>query len=209
MVTLDETAKALEGIYRLAIFDRTAVASFGQDLRSCARSFWAYVLALPAILLLIAVSVTFKNPHDPALLAISELVSDVIQATGFPLLLLPLLRWFGRRERWAWFVTGYNWFNMAQIVVAAVLVCLLGDLPGENLRDFLSDAATTYFYVLEAYLAFAILEISARRAVFVLLLDFAFGNVIGQLALWIGGASLDVTITKVISLLARLTGGLS
>ena len=38
MVTLDETARALEGIWRLAIFDRAGVASFGKDLRACARS---------------------------------------------------------------------------------------------------------------------------------------------------------------------------
>ena len=189
MVTLDETAKALEGVYRIAVFDRAGVASFGKDLRSCARSFWAYAIALPAILLLIAVSVIYKNPHDPALLAISELVGDVIQAAGFPLLLLPMLRWFRRRERWAWFVTGYNWFSMAQTIVITVLVCVLADLPGQALGGVVLNVVDIYFYVLEAYLAFAILEITAWRAVLVLLLDFAFGNGIALFALWIGGVS--------------------
>jgi hypothetical protein len=186
-VTLDETAKALEGIYRLAIFDRAAVASFGKDLRSCARSFWAYAIGLPAILVLTAISVAIAKPDDPFVLTASELIGDAIEALGFPLLLLPLLRWFGRRDRWPWFVTGYNWFNMVQLIVFTALLCLFADLPGQMLGDVLLKAARIYFYVLEAFLAYSLLEITAWRAVLVLLLDFAFSNGIDRLALWIGG----------------------
>ncbi|MEI9987806.1 MAG: hypothetical protein WDN69_34595 [Aliidongia sp.] len=59
-------------------------ASFGKDLRACARrSFWAYAIAAPATLLLIAISVAASQPKDAYLLAASEIVGDIVQAVGF------------------------------------------------------------------------------------------------------------------------------
>ena len=189
MVTLDETAKALEGIYRLAIFDRAAVASFGKDLRSCARSFWAYALALPATLLLVALSIVGDKPDDPFLLAASQITGDIVQAVGFPLLMLPLLRWYDRRAHWAWFVTGYNWLMMAQAIVLVAVLGLMYDMPGGGIRAVVFDLLLVYFYVLEAFLADAVLQVGALRAGLIVAIDLAFSTGIDRLANWIGGVS--------------------
>jgi|HubBroStandDraft_1064217.scaffolds.fasta_scaffold00046_25 hypothetical protein len=185
MVTVEEAARALQGVLRIALFDRAGASSFGRDPRSCARSFWAYAIALPATLLLLSLDVLATKPDQPELLAAARLVSDVIQAAGFPLLLLPLLGWFGRGQRWAWFVTAYNWYSMAQTITLATLICVVSDLPGADFRFAVIRAAQIYVIVLEAFLADAVLDIGAWRAAIVVMLDWGFGLGVDRLADWI------------------------
>jgi len=189
MVSVEETARALHGVYRIAMFDRAGVSDFGRDLKSCARSFWAYAFALPATLLLLAINVSVAHTDQPYLLAVSSIISDVVQVAGFPLLLLPVLRWFGRSERWPWFITGYNWFSMGLAIASTTLVCLIVSLPLGGMRDVVAYSGEAYFYVLEAFLAYAVLEIGAWRAAAVLLLDIAFQFGVDRIANWIGGVN--------------------
>jgi hypothetical protein len=186
MVTLEETARALAGIARIAIFDRAGAGGFGRDAPSCARSFWAYAMALPATLLLLGIEVLGTPTDQPVLLTVSRLVGDIIQIAGFPLLLLPLLRWYGRGDRWAWFVTGYNWYSMAQTIAFVTLLCLTWG--GTGLFTVMRVAAEIYFIVLEAFLAEAILGIGAGRAAALVALDLMLGFGVNSLADWIGGS---------------------
>jgi hypothetical protein len=189
MVTIDETARALAGVWRIALFDRAGVSSFGQDNRACARSFWAYLFAAPATLLLIAITVLVDKPADAALMTFSLIIGEVILAVGFPLLMLPLLRAFGRAPRWAWFITGYNWLSMMSVTTQATLICLLPSLPSPEAADVIGYAADIYFLVIEAFLADAVLEIGAWRAAVIVLLDFGFSHMIEQIARLIAGVS--------------------
>ena len=189
MVTGEETARALEGVYRIAVFDRAGAAGFGRDLKACARSFWAYGIALPAALLLLGLQIYGANTDRPAVLAASSILGDIIEAAGFPLLLLPLLRWYGRIERWPWFVTGYNWFVMVETIATTALVGMVIDMPGGDIRAILLDGARVYFIVLEAFLADAVLEIGAWRAAAIVLIDIGFNFGVDRMADWIGGVS--------------------
>ncbi len=187
MVTLDETAKALEGIWRLVLFDRAAVASFGKDPGACKRSFWAYVIGLPATLLIVALSVERFNPDDPFLFAASALTADIIKAVGFPLLMLPLLSWFGRRAHWAWFVTGYNWLMVTQTITFLAVQGLMWDMPSGGIAVAVLNLLLVYFWVQEAFLADAVLQIGLVRAALILAIDLVFSTGIDRLADWIGG----------------------
>jgi hypothetical protein len=187
MVTGEETAKAFLGVGRIALFDRAGVAGFGKDLRACARSFWAYAIAAPAMLLLIGLEVSNAQPEAPYLMATGEVISDIVQAAGFPLLLLPVLRRLKRVERWAWFVTGYNWFQAAQTIAFVTLLGVLWDLPSTGIRGLILRGAQVYFLVLEAFLADAILEIGAWRAAGIVLLDIALGLAASGLVDWAAG----------------------
>jgi hypothetical protein len=187
MVTVEETARALEGVLRIAIFDPAGAGSFGRDIKACARSFWAYAIALPATLLLLGIEVLGADSHHPMLYALSQLTGEVIQAAGFPLLLLPVLHWFGRGERWAWFVTSYNWLSMAQTIAFVAVLGLVWDFPGGEIRSVVLGAEQIYFLVLEAFLARAVLGIGAWRAALVVVLDFGFGIGVDRVAGWIGG----------------------
>jgi hypothetical protein len=164
MVSVEETARALHGVYRIAVFDRAGAASFGRDVKSCARSFWAYAIASPALGLLLASDVYNTATDQPVPLAAGYVISEVIQVAGFPLLLLPLLRWFGRSERWLWFVTSYNWYSMAQAIAYVALQGLLLGLPGSGIRGAINIVAKVYLIVIEAFLAATVLEIGPWRA---------------------------------------------
>ncbi len=94
-----------------ALLDRSGGLRFGRDYAAAARSFWAYGLVLPAIVLIISVSVEESGTTTPGIMAAADVLATVIELAGFPLLLRVLLRLYGRLDRWAWFVTGYNWFN--------------------------------------------------------------------------------------------------
>jgi hypothetical protein len=184
MVSVDETAKALEGIFRIARFDRTGAKSFGTDRRACARSFWAYALALPAILLLLAIDCWISGGDQPWLYAASHVTGDVIEAAGFPLLLMPLTRWLGRGERWSWLVTAYNWYNMVMPIATVTLLGAMVDFPG-GIGVNVQRLSFVYFIVLEAFLFDAILEIGALRAGMLVLIDYGFQLAVLQLADWI------------------------
>jgi hypothetical protein len=184
MVSVDETAKALEGIFRIARFDRAGAASFGADRRACARSFWAYVLALPATLLLLAIDIWVFGVDQPWLYATSHLIGDVIEAAGFPLMLLPLTRWLGRGQRWAWLVTGYNWYGMVTTIASVTLLGAVSDFPG-GIGVNVLRLSEVYFIVLEAFMFDAILEIGAVRAGVLVLIDYGFQLAVGQIADWI------------------------
>jgi hypothetical protein len=181
MVTVDETAKALEGLFRIARFDRTGAKSFGTDRRACARSFWAYALALPAMLLQLSIE-AFGVDH-PWLFATSQLVANVIVAAGFPLLLLPLTRWLGRDTRWAWLVTAYNWYGMATTIAWVTLFGIIADFPGGGL--LLLRLGDIYFIVLEAFLIDAILEVGALRAGMLVLIDYGLQFMLQPIVDWI------------------------
>ncbi|HVJ50977.1 MAG TPA: hypothetical protein VM689_00850 [Aliidongia sp.] len=188
MVTGREAADALGGVLRLAIFDRAGAAGFGRDARACARSFWSYLFGLPLILLLIGLQVAGTDTPTPALLGGAQFLAEIIGAAGFPLLLLPVLRRFGREDRWSWFVTGYNWFNLGQLVLILLVLSLLTGSPAPLGRIVLG-LIQIYALVVEAFLAESILEIGGLRAAAIVLLDVLFGVGVGRIADWIGGAS--------------------
>jgi hypothetical protein len=188
MVTVQETTAALGSVVRIAMFDRAAVTGFGRDAAACRRSFWAYVIGLPIILLLTGLQVSGTNTETPELLATAQLLAQIIEAAGLPLLLIPVLRRFGRADRWAWFVTSYNWFTLGQIVLSVAVLGLVGGLPITALRLTLG-AVNVYTLVVEAFLADAVLDIGGARAAMIVLLDVFLSFGVNRLADWIGGGA--------------------
>jgi hypothetical protein len=189
MKEIEEAERAIDGVGRLGRLDRTGGEGFGRDASAASRSFLAYALVAPAIALQVALDVTLSTSTTPGVLAVADLVGDVIQAAGFPLLLLPVLTLYRRRERWAWFVTGYNWLSAARLVLSlGVLGLCLGPLHGLGALPY--HAFTGYAWVIEAFMAEAILDIGGWKAASIVLLDAFFSLAVGLVATWIGGGSL-------------------
>lgn len=186
MPTLEEMGQALAGLLRLALFDRSGVQSFGRDLDACRRSFAVYLVGLPLFLLVDGIAALGSSTETPALFTAAQLIGNVIETAGFLLLLRPLLSRFGRAERWAWFVTGYNWYSIGQITLFVALLGLAPGLPSGALR-LLFGAFHVYALVVEAFLADAILEIGGLRAAAIVLLDVLFSLGIDLVADQIGG----------------------
>ena len=174
MIGGEEVAQALEGVFRLARFDRGGIALFGRDVGACARSFWAYGVALPALLLLVALEVDAAKPGDQPWIGAAGFLTLIIQIAGFPLLLRPVAALFGRADRWAWLVTSYNWYNgVAFLITVAMLGLTIGPLSG--LGSWPYWGVQVYLMVVEAFLAQTVLDVKGLPAISIVLLDFGFG----------------------------------
>jgi hypothetical protein len=189
MTQLEEAAQAIDGVGRLALLDRSGGNGFGKDNGSAARSFLAYALILPAIALLIALQVAGADSDSPGLLTAALVIGYVIEIAGFPVLLVPLLRAYGRSDRWAWFVTGFNWFNATKFaLLLAVLGLCVGPLQGLGIWPV--RGVEIYTFVIEAFMAEALLDIGGMKAGSIVLLDALFSLAVESIAIWIGTGSL-------------------
>jgi hypothetical protein len=188
MTQLEEAARAIDGVGRLAILDRSGGDGFGKDMAAAARSFLAYALALPAIALIVAYQIVAAESETPEVMTGAVIIATVIELVGVPVLLAPLLTAYGRRERWAWFVTGYNWFNAARFALfLAVLGLCFGPLNGLGVWPL--RVVIVYCYVIEAFMAEAMLDIGGLKAGGIVLLDALFNFGIDGVANWIGTGS--------------------
>jgi hypothetical protein len=189
MSQIEEAERAIGGVARLALLDRSGAEGFGRDRRAAARSFLAYVLVLPAFALEIAISAAGSGSETTGLFVVSEVLGEIIKAAGFPLLLLPVLALYGRRDRWAWFVAGHNWWVAAQLVFyLAMLGLYVGPLQGLGAWPVLLVLA--YSWVVEAFLAEAILDVGGVKAGAIVLLDALFSFLVDHLSGWLGGGSI-------------------
>lgn len=176
----EEALRAVEGVGRLARFDREGCRDFGRDVAAAARSFWAYAFALPAILLLIALDALATAPKDPGWVAAADAIGYVIQVAGFLLLLRPILAAYGRADRWVWFVTAYNWYNALSTLLLVMAISLAAG-PLAALGAWPSWGAEIYAWVIEAFLAQALLEVGAWPAIGIVLADVLLGVAVGHL----------------------------
>ncbi|HLY58547.1 MAG TPA: hypothetical protein VKS60_23495 [Stellaceae bacterium] len=188
MSHIEEAERAIDGIGRLALFDRKGGDGFGRDRAAAARSFVAYLLVLPAIALVIAVQLVQSEATSPGLFVTANIIGQIIAVAGFPLLLIPVLRLYRRPERWAWFISAYNWFNAARVVLSlGVLGLCITVLQG--LGDWPLLMFDVYAWIIEAFMAEAILEVGGARAAAIVLLDAFFSFAVGAVANWIATGS--------------------
>jgi hypothetical protein len=188
MVIVAETMRALRALALLARFDRAGGAALGGDILTCRRSFWAYALGLPGFLLVQGVIIGDARhaPDDPVLAMVAALIGYVVQATLFPLLLLPLTALWRREARWPGFITGYNWLGLVNTYVFALILSLqIGTLGA--LGEILNLVWFVYAVVLEAFMAATLLEIGPVTAIAVVLLDVLVTFGVTWLADFIGG----------------------
>lgn len=117
--------KAAVGAGRLARFDRSGFGYFEASAAACARSFFAAALLAP----LFAVRVAFEPgdgaPHDSVRYIVVSLIAYVVSWTAYPVVIHPIVTAIGRGDRYFAYVTAYNWSQIVQYALAAVLVLLM------------------------------------------------------------------------------------
>ncbi|MBV9250017.1 MAG: hypothetical protein JO227_12335 [Acetobacteraceae bacterium] len=98
-----------------------------QDMAGAARSFWAVLVCLPAIVCLRLMDwVEFGLPQPDAAHAFAlDILAYLIGWAGFLLLTWYLAPFFGVRGRWPQFVVAWNWCNVIEN-----MLLVLGSLPG-------------------------------------------------------------------------------
>lgn len=120
MVSVGEAAKGIYGAWRLAHGDRAGLGWFDTSWDGYWRSFGAAVVALPAFLALVGLSVADYpgGVHWPGVIAV-EAIAYLIDWFAFPLAAVYLCDWMGKRDQYRRLIVALNW---AKVIEAAVMV---------------------------------------------------------------------------------------
>ena len=176
---LPEARAALSAIAAFARFDRSAASAFGDDPAQTLRSFRACVLAFPLFLL-----VRFGNVFTVApaidqgfLMLLVQSIEFVIEALVFPVVALPLLRWYGREDKWCRLVTAYNWWSLGQTIVIAALVVLHRLTGGAQFAVQLLLIAYLFCMVVEAFIIESVVGAGFFTAATLVLIDMTLTQV--------------------------------
>jgi hypothetical protein len=182
----NEVQTAVGGALRLAVGDRRGLKFFDVSIEGFWRSFRAGLICYPLYLLLVGFRVTdaqWEMSGVAPILAV-ETIAYVISWVGFPLLILPVSRQFGRGDRFLSFMVAYNWAQIPQTALF-VLVGLAGATglqppSGAHLAGLLAAIAALVY---EWYIARVALAVNGTQATLVVIIDLLLSTAVGHIAL--------------------------
>jgi hypothetical protein len=176
---------ALTGALRLARGDPGGLAYFDASETGFWRSFRAAALCYPFYLILLAFPIEIGTPPevDTFRVIAAETIHYVISWVAFPLLMLPIVDWMQRGHRFFGFMVAYNWCQVPQTVVFA-LVALAGgsgllSAEGMLIADLIAGLAALVY---EWYVSRVALAVSRPRAGLVILVDVVLATVLSHVS---------------------------
>jgi hypothetical protein len=173
---LAEAWLALAGALRLARGDPGGIACFDASIGGFWRSFRAALLCYPFYLILLSFPVVIGDGPleeiDAGRFYAAETIHWVISWVAFPLIVLPIVDWLQRGDRFLRFMTAYNWSQVPQTIIFAA-VALLGGAGILSANAMLSVDLILGIgaLVYEWYIARVALALSGGRAGLVILSD--------------------------------------
>jgi len=180
-----EVQTAVVGALRLAIGDRRGLGLFDISIDGFWRSFRAGVICYPLYLLLVGFHVAAAKweASGVAPILIVETIAYVITWVAFPLLILPVARQLRRDDRFLAFMVAYNWSQIPQTVVVALVVLdgATGLLPPAeaSIAGLLAVIATLVY---EWYIARVALAVTGIQAALVVIIDLLLNTAMGRIA---------------------------
>jgi len=186
-VALAEASLALTGTLRLARGDPGGIACFDASIDGFWRSFRAAILCYPPYLILLAFPVVLGDGPvvevDAVRFYAAETIHFVISWVAFPLVVLPIADFFGRGDRFLVFITAYNWCQVPQTVLFAVVAVLggMGVLSPNAMLSvdlILGIAALAY----EWFVARVALAVTGPRASVVILADVILAVILSHIS---------------------------
>jgi hypothetical protein len=178
-----EVQLAVGGTLRLAVGDRRGLGFFDTSIDGFWRSFRAALICYPLYLLLLGFRVDAPQwaASGIAPIVLAESIAFVISWVAFPLIILPLTRWLGREDRFLAFMVVYNWSQIPQTVLFAV-VGLDGatGLLAPSAAHFTQLAAVVAVLVYEWYIARVALAVTGAQAMVVVIADLMLGTALGR-----------------------------
>lgn len=185
VTTWAELRWALIGCFRLARGDRGGLAYFDRTLEGFWRSFLSAFLSYPFFLILLTMRVSLVDWNAAGGLSIilAETIGYVISWVAFPLVMLSVLRWIGREQRFFDFMVPYNWCQLPQSLLFVVVglqseTGALSDPVSQTIEIVAAIAVLIY----EWYIARVALETSGAAATLVVLIDLVLGVLITRAA---------------------------
>ena len=178
-----EVQLALAGCLRLARGDRGGLACFDRSLDGFWRSFRAAVICYPLYLVLLAMRVSMAEWQTSGgwRIVTVETIGYVVAWVAFPLLMLNVVRWIGRVDRFFDFMVPYNWCQVPQSALF-VLVGLVsaGGVLSTQASEAMDLAAAIATLLYEWFIARVALDTTGLVAVFVVVLDLVLGVLISR-----------------------------
>ena len=168
-----ELTSAIRGALLLARFDAQGFNAFDRTLEGFWKSFFAAVLTGPLQLLLsfevASASGGQARLGDDWLLG---LLAFIVHWLAFPVVMLSVVDWLDRRQRYFAFMVAFNWSNLPQVVLLLLVYspAVAGLMPPQA-AQLLGSVVFAFILAYEWYIAKAGLDISGGKAVAVIVLD--------------------------------------
>jgi hypothetical protein len=177
---------ALAGTLRLARADPGGMACFDPSIDGFWRSFRAMALCYPLYLILLAfpIEIGTGTEIDSGRLIAVETIHFVVSWVAFPLAVMRFVDWLGRGDRFLPFMVAYNWSQVPQTFVFAVIALAGGSglLSADAMLVF-DLIAGIGALVYEWYIARVALALSSGRAVLIILVDLVLATFLSHISM--------------------------
>jgi len=179
-----EARLALTGALKLARGDPSGLAYFDASIEGFWHSFRAAVLCYPLYLVLVSLPADAAPAAPDAwrILAI-ETIHFVIFWVAFPLAALPLVQWLDRDDHFLGFMVAFNWCQVPQSVLCAVVGLAGGSgMLTADATALAGFAAGVVAMIYEWYVSQVALAVSGLRAILIILLDLVLATLLSHIA---------------------------
>src|SRR5579863_1768262 len=180
---LAEAWLALVGTLRLARGDASGLACFDPSIEGFWRSFRASVLCYPFYLVILSFPIVIGDGPveeiDATRFFAVETVHFVIAWVAFPLVVLPIVDWMRRGNRFLGFMVVYNWCQVLQTVAFAAVALLGGrDLVSVDVMLVIDLIVGIAALVYEWYIARVALAVSGGHATLIIVAEIVLAVVL-------------------------------
>lgn len=170
---IQETSRALYGVWLFARLDPTAEALFGNSLAAARRSFVVAVIMAPLFALQAFIDFDGTPLADPWIYGVVQALSYVILWTAWPVLMATLAPALGRADRYGVYIAASNWFVLAEFAILFPLTILesaslLPEAAVAEAQQMIQIGLMLY----EWFIARNTLKISATMAAALVLIEF-------------------------------------
>jgi hypothetical protein len=182
---LAEAQLALSGALRLARGDPRGMECFDATEAGFWQSFRAGALCFPLYMFLLSFPIQLGDTVeiDTGRVLAIETIHYIISWVAFPLLMLPLVDWLRRADRYFSFMVAYNWCQVPQTVVfsAVALLGAVGLLSAEGMliADLVAGLGALVY---EWYVSRVALAVSGGRAALVILADVILATLLSHVS---------------------------
>lgn len=175
-----------QGLYRLALFDRSFIGYFDRSRSGVLRSFGLFPLLLPIVLW----QVWLSMPPPPSLLEfiLGKTVASAFNWVLFPFVILTAGRLLDRENEAPGAIALYNWTNVLWVVlqVPATLAMVLG--ISTDIVQLLGLALLLASLVIEGFMFAVVLRVAPWHAAILVILDLLLSALlIWPLGDWLAG----------------------
>ena len=183
MITLEQLAAALYGVWLLLKLDPSALEYFEKTPGGFARSFLPAIVLAP--LYIVHSILVYEPGHTKLALGpylVVQILSQVIDAVAFPFVMLYVTQLLHRAPRFLTYIIPYNWFQLA-VGAVMVAILLLSDTGAISslLAEYIYLFILIVYFTFGAFIARIGLSIGLMTSIGIVILDYLLSLLTGQL----------------------------